>query len=796
MAGCSRSRYNGFMHPILIAGAALVGLPILLHLIMKQEPKRLSFPAFRFLTQKLKTNQRKLRLRHFLLLALRMLLIALFCLALYQPTLLSERLNLRGEQPVATVIVIDTSPSMGYMANDQSRLDEARRRVFELLEELPEKSPVAIVTTDDPGAAFWQDVPEARKLVEKLDKPRGGGEPVSAALAQAYSLLSKVESRDTDEVDQLPKFVAVFTDRASASWDAARVEDLKKFRDSLPDPKPAHVVVDFGIDQPVNIGIISAEMSPQVIGAGQPANIVITVAATGPTDLPPADVTVSAKLTNGTNDRKQLVIPYGQSRAVAFEFKGLKPGVQQVEFSLVAADKLMADNARFFTFQVGEPRRLLAITDDPAAAVYWQSGLLAAKEPFTCLAVRPQDVRIKDGQTVVNLPEDPEKPGIMQESLRAFEAVCLLSVEDPNRRDNSPESLWDKLRPYVETGGRLIVIPGARVSIEGYAAAPDLMPGTFAGLIDTRTITPPPPPQTAPGWPKPFDGRNGVTWFLADDRSLQHPMLRPLRDLEWETNSRINNVAYPRRAWKYWDVRPATGANVVVRYNDAEKEAERRPAVLERTIADPKEPTRTSGRVLLLTTRMDTPADINDEWHDYWALEGSSWFSVFPWMVARHMIGDTADANFNFPTRATVPVPLRKGGVPRGTKVVIEGPGITGDEAVFEVGDRQTELRIGPPRTNQPGNFELSAEAVQWRDGFSLNAPAEESTLTKVPVEAIEELTGPGTVVAAEKNVTLRELLTVAGGQPLDLFPWLLIAVLLLLAFEGLVANRFYRKVK
>ena len=85
------------MHTILIAGAALVGLPILLHLIMKQEPKRLTFPAFRFLKQKLKTNQRKLRLRHFILLAMRMLLIALFCLTLYQPTFKSDRLNIRGE---------------------------------------------------------------------------------------------------------------------------------------------------------------------------------------------------------------------------------------------------------------------------------------------------------------------------------------------------------------------------------------------------------------------------------------------------------------------------------------------------------------------------------------------------------------------------------------------------------------------------------------------------------------------------------------------------------------------------
>src|SRR5215467_14543953 len=92
----ARLVYNTLMHAILIAGAALVGLPIILHLIMKQEPKRLLFPAFRFLTQKLKTNQRKLRLRHFLLLAMRMLLIALFCLTLYQPSLLSEGLNISG----------------------------------------------------------------------------------------------------------------------------------------------------------------------------------------------------------------------------------------------------------------------------------------------------------------------------------------------------------------------------------------------------------------------------------------------------------------------------------------------------------------------------------------------------------------------------------------------------------------------------------------------------------------------------------------------------------------------------
>ena len=60
-----------FIHPLLLGGLVLVGIPIVLHLIMRQQPKHLIFPAFRFLQLRHRTNQRKLRLRHLLLLALR-----------------------------------------------------------------------------------------------------------------------------------------------------------------------------------------------------------------------------------------------------------------------------------------------------------------------------------------------------------------------------------------------------------------------------------------------------------------------------------------------------------------------------------------------------------------------------------------------------------------------------------------------------------------------------------------------------------------------------------------------------
>src|SRR5438876_243764 len=81
---CNEPRMT-FVFPILLGGLVLAGIPILLHLILRQKPKTLPFPAFRFLVQKHRSNLRKLQLRHLLLLILRITLIAALCLALAAP---------------------------------------------------------------------------------------------------------------------------------------------------------------------------------------------------------------------------------------------------------------------------------------------------------------------------------------------------------------------------------------------------------------------------------------------------------------------------------------------------------------------------------------------------------------------------------------------------------------------------------------------------------------------------------------------------------------------------------------
>lgn len=787
------------MHSILLVGAALVGLPIILHLIMKQEPKRLPFPAFRFLKQRLKTNQRKLRLRHFVLLALRMLLIALFSLALYQPSVLSDGLILRGEQPLAVVLVIDTSPSMGYAdAENKTRLEEAARRSLEFVNELPDGSRIAIVETGDPVGDWLPSVADARNrlndLVQRAQAAQragtavGSSQPVTSALATAYQLLRTVDA-ESDAAEQLPRLVAVVTDRAAASWDPSRVEDLKKLRDGIPDPKPAHVVVDVGVDHPVNVAILAVEMGDgrgQVVPVNQPVQVTVTVAAVGPEDFP---VTVRAALDSEKAVPKEVAVPPGQTRTVAFEFRDLKPGLHQVQFDLATPDALKADNTRFLTFRTAEARKVLTIADDPEEAAFWKLAV-DAKGEFASEVVRPEQVKAEGNRVVVTSsdPSDPKKAKV--DDLQTYEAVCLFAVGRPTQPPNDP--LWDKLLRYVEGGGKLVIVPGGKDRMGDLSdydptkvvAANKLLPGTIKdNVIDTKQAF------DSEKDPKARGRSGGVAWSTfapdADDREFLHPMLAPLKG--WKQKGNVDLFQKPRRAWKYWEVEKRPEGAVVATYDDNDDPAKRHPAVLERTVA--------KGKVILLTTRMDVP-HADREWHDYW--NETSWPVVFPELLLRYAAGSTADLNFNHLTGQTVVVPLAKLLTARRESLALEGPGISTIDAVIRPAERQTELRIGPPRTNSPGNFTLTGSTPDWKEGFSLNIPAEESTLDKVPVEGIEDLTGAGTVIPVGKEMKLRDAIsdTSTFKTPVDLFPWLLIAVLVLLAVEGLVANRFYRRPK
>ncbi len=142
----------GFVTPALLGGALLIGVPIVLHLIMKREVQQLMFPALRFVQRRRSLNQHRLRLRHLLLLALRCAIIALLAMAVARPTLRGAG-GAAGKEggPIATVLLFDNSLRMQYQHENQTRLERAKELGKWLVQQLPNDKPVTVI--DRAGAS-------------------------------------------------------------------------------------------------------------------------------------------------------------------------------------------------------------------------------------------------------------------------------------------------------------------------------------------------------------------------------------------------------------------------------------------------------------------------------------------------------------------------------------------------------------------------------------------------------------------------------------------------------------------
>jgi hypothetical protein len=103
-----------FLHPWALAGLLAAAVPILLHLIQRREPPTVMFPAVRYLIDATREHQRRLRVRHWLLLAIRTLLLVALVLAAAGP--LIARPGVASHAPAALVLVLDNSASSAAIA--------------------------------------------------------------------------------------------------------------------------------------------------------------------------------------------------------------------------------------------------------------------------------------------------------------------------------------------------------------------------------------------------------------------------------------------------------------------------------------------------------------------------------------------------------------------------------------------------------------------------------------------------------------------------------------------------------
>ncbi len=123
----------GFLAPLALFGLVAALVPPLLHLFQRRQPPQLEFPAVRYLQQTEREAERRIRLRHLLLMLLRVAAVVLIVLAAARPVVPGGVGGLH--EPTAVAIVLDNSLSSGAVAGGERVFDALAARARETLRE-------------------------------------------------------------------------------------------------------------------------------------------------------------------------------------------------------------------------------------------------------------------------------------------------------------------------------------------------------------------------------------------------------------------------------------------------------------------------------------------------------------------------------------------------------------------------------------------------------------------------------------------------------------------------------------
>jgi hypothetical protein len=543
-----------FLSPMLLGGAALVAVPIVLHLIMRRKPVPHEFPALRFLRERATATRRRLRLSHILLLLVRVAALALLATALARPVLRGAGWLGDREGPVAAVFVFDTAPRMLLREANRTRLDQAKAMAGVLFGKLPASSKVAVLDTSGGAAAFSPTEAAAAVRIEKL-AAAAPAVPLAAAIADGLRLL---EGAGLDRRE-----LYVFTDCSRGAWNGAPPLNLADSH-----PGTAVLFVDVAAAAPQNFAIEGIDLSSDQLPAGTPLAITASTGRSGPEGT--RAVAVELLAPDGHYARrgvKPLEWKPGIAGQVDFEIVGLEPGLRQGRVMIDGSDDLEADDVRWFTVEVGAPARVIVAAPPPAD----RTGL------FMMQAVAPAALR-KAGRARF----DATLVDVANLDSISWDAARGIVLVDP---PPLPPRTWEMLEQWTAAGRGLVIWLGPRAGD----------PARFNSAASARVLG----GTIVRAWRSP-DGGN----FLAP-AALDHPILAAFRRVGDEVPWQDFPVT---RHWEF--AAPVAGAGADAEAGAATVVAAFRnglPAVLEHRLGQ--------GTVVVVTTPVSQAATDPDAWN-------------------------------------------------------------------------------------------------------------------------------------------------------------------------------------
>ncbi len=192
-----------FLYPSFLWGLALIAIPIILHLIHIRRFKKVPFSNIAFLQNLIREKEKQNKVKKWLLLLIRILIIVSLVMAFAQPYLPQDEMpvNLNSRK---IILYLDNSASMQNTSNQQSLFEKAVQSAMKLIEALNEDDQVMILSNS--SAEDYSLFLSRDDAILKLSELEYSYTPV-----QLFTILDRIKE-DFKNEKTIRKEVYLFTD--------------------------------------------------------------------------------------------------------------------------------------------------------------------------------------------------------------------------------------------------------------------------------------------------------------------------------------------------------------------------------------------------------------------------------------------------------------------------------------------------------------------------------------------------------------------------------------------------------
>jgi hypothetical protein len=416
--------------------ALAAAAPLLIHLLTRRRYRQVTWAAMEYLLAAVEKNRRCWQVEHWLLLAVRTLMLLMFALALADPSLsLANRLFFSGNRaPIHHILVLDGSYSMDYRSPGESRFKQAKAFIRKRLEGASLGDGFSLILLADvPRVVIGDPAFEVQDVLEELDNLELTYSPAEALAAMPFVEQVAAAGRKK-HAHFTGTQVTWIGDLEKTTWGSLASEEAQRRCKKLSETASIEWVNVNSVEPVSNRAVVSLEVQDAPVTVDREFSMTTTVQQFG---VATAEAPLVTLLVDGEVMAQQRAefSEQGQAR-ISFRHRFAAPGDHAVEVQL-PGDALPCDDRRYAIVSVREALKVMCVYGRPG------------ETQFLAAALSPEKTRTARVQV-----QEASLASLNETELSSFDAVFLANVSQLSLEQTQI------LANYVQLGGGLVVFPG------------------------------------------------------------------------------------------------------------------------------------------------------------------------------------------------------------------------------------------------------------------------------------------------------------------------------------------------